>query len=89
MLPFWEDFRPPGGVLGALGGFLARLGAILGPLGGILLHLGVVLAYLGGLLGRLGGLLGLYKPREPLLPAAAGARWWGRNGPSLGLSRLN
>ena len=62
--PFWEDFRPPGGVLGALGGLLARLGGLLGHLGGILGHLGAILAYLGGILGHLGGVLGLKNPRQ-------------------------
>ena len=61
---------------------MARLGGLLGSLGGILAHLGAVLAYLGGVLGRLGGLLGLSKPQHALLPAGAGARVRGRNGPS-------
>ena len=69
MPPFWEDFRPPGGVLDALGGLLARLGGLSGPLGGILAHLGAVLAYLGGVLGRLGGLLGPQNPSHALVRA--------------------
>ena len=39
--PFWKDFQPPGGVLGAIGGLLARFGGLLSlellsPLGGVL-----------------------------------------------------